>query len=374
MRANKKILLIQLFMFIVVLSNFFNPFLFDHYKFLIFLLLFLLVGYIFLGIDLSKSANETDIFKKTLFYILIYFLISYIAGLFVGYARTIYSMSFINLVKNIMPTMTIIFVCETLRFQFLKKSNNNKLILVFSIIIFTAIEAAIGFYNYNLTIKDEIFDYVALIVVGSLSKNILMTVLEVKGDFYNAIAYRFIMELYIYIVPIVPDFNPYVRAVLLVLIPAFLSVSVINYKEPKLEKPYKKRRSTLAFYIISSILILLICLNSGLFKYQSLVIGSDSMRPYMKRGDVLIVRKLNEKEKMELKVGDILIFRYDNKIIAHRIYKIMERDNNRYYVTKGDNNSQADSGSINNSSVIGTAKYRIKNVGLPSIWLNEMFD
>ena len=80
-----------------------------------------------------------------------------------------------------------------------------------------------------------------------------------------------------------------------------------------------------------------------------------------------------EKTK-EVKVGDILIFRYDNKIIAHRIYKIMERDNNRYYVTKGDNNSQADSGSINNSSVIGTAKYRIKNVGLPSIWLNEMFD
>ena len=125
MRANKKILLIQLFMFVVVLSNFFNPFLFDHYKFLIFLLLFLLVGYIFLGIDLSKSANETDIFKKTLFYILIYFLISYVAGLFIGYARTIYSMSFINLVKNIMPTMTIIFVCETLRFQFLKKSNNK---------------------------------------------------------------------------------------------------------------------------------------------------------------------------------------------------------------------------------------------------------
>lgn len=374
MRANKKILLIQLFMFVVVLSNFFNPFLFDHYKFLIFLLLFLLVGYIFLGIDLSKSANETDIFKKTLFYILIYFLISYVAGLFIGYARTIYSMSFINLVKNIMPTMTIIFVCETLRFQFLKKSNNNKVILVFSIIIFTLIEAAIGFYNYDLSVKDDIFDYIALIVVGSLSKNILMTVLEIKGDFYNAIAYRFIIELYIYIIPIVPDFNPYVRAVLLVLLPAFLSVSVINYKEKKLEKPYRRRRSNITFYIVSSILILLICLNSGLFKYQTLVIGSDSMKPYMKKGDIVIVRKLNDKEKKSLKVGDILIFKYDDKLVAHRIYKKMERENDSYYITKGDNNSQADSGSINDSSVIGIAKYRIKNIGLPSIWLNEMFD
>ena len=52
----------------------------------------------------------------------------------------------------------------------------------------------------------------------------------------------------------------------------------------------------------------------------------------------------------------------------------MERENDSYYITKGDNNSQADSGSINDSSVIGIAKYRIKNIGLPSIWLNEMFD
>ncbi|MBQ1496155.1 MAG: signal peptidase I [Bacilli bacterium] len=374
MSANKKILFIQLFMLIVVVFNFFVPFLFDHYKFLIFLLLFLLIGYFFIGIDLSKSANETDVFKKTLFYILIYFLVSYLSGLFIGYARTIYSLTFVNLVKNIMPTMTIIFVCETLRYQFIRKSDNNKLITIFSIIIFVALESAIGFYNYNLTIKDDIYDFIALIVIGSLAKNILMTVLEIKGDFYNAIAYRFIIELYIYVIPIVPDFNPYVRSVLLVLLPAFLSISIINLRERKIDKPKKKEKGNIVFYTVATFLILLICLNSGLFKFQTLVIGSNSMKDYMKKGDVIIVKKLNDKEKANLKVGDILVFNYDNRVIAHRIYKILERNNTRYYVTKGDSNSQADSGSIDNKSVIGISKYRIKNIGLPSIWLNELFD
>ena len=87
-----------------------------------------------------------------------------------------------------------------------------------------------------------------------------------------------------------------------------------------------------------------------------------------------IASKLKGKELDQLKKGDILVFKYDNKIISHRIYKIVERDNAKYYITKGDNNDQADAGARDEASIIGIVRMRFEKIGLPSIWINELFD
>ena len=97
------------------------------------------------------------------------------------------------------------------------------------------------------------------------------------------------------------------------------------------------------------------------------------MKPKIAKGDVVLVERLNDKEKKELKVGDILIFKNQNKIISHRIYNIIERNNERYYVTKGDYNEKPDAGATDNKNVIGVVRLRFKKIGLISVWLNELF-
>lgn len=369
----KKILAIEILVLLVIISNFFVPYLFDKYRYLVFFLGIGVLIYFLTGIDIDKTPNEKPIFKKTLFYVMLYFILIYLLGLFIGYAKTIYSWSFTNLVKNIIPAITIIIVCEVLRYQFIRKSNNNKIVIILSYLIFVTLDVVLAFNTYDLSIKDDLYEFIGLIIMGSLIKNVLMTIYDIKSDFYNSIAYRILTEIYVFIIPIIPDLGPYVNSVLLIVLPTVLSVVVFSYKNKEQDKPKNKRKRNIIFTIVVFILLLLVGLNSGFFKYQSLVIGSNSMKNYLSKGDVVILKKLDSKERKKLKEGDVIVFKYEKKLIAHRINKIVKRDERDFYITKGDNNERVDEGAIDGKNVLGIVKIKIKSIGLPSIWLNELF-
>ena len=369
----KKILAIEILVLLVIISNFFVPYLFDKYRYLVFFLGIGVLIYFLTGIDIDKTPNEKPIFKKTLFYVMLYFILIYILGLFIGYAKTIYSWSFTNLVKNIIPAITIIIVCEVLRYQFIRKSNNNKIVIILSYLIFVTLDVALAFNTYDLSIKDDLYEFIGLIIMGTLIKNVLMTIYDIKSDFYNSIAYRILTEVYVFIIPIIPDLGPYVNSVLLIVLPTVLSVVVFSYKNKEQDKPKNKRKRNIIFTIVVFILLLLVGLNSGFFKYQSLVIGSNSMKNYLSKGDVVILKKLDSKERKKLKEGDVIVFKYEKKLIAHRINKIVKRDERDFYVTKGDNNEKVDEGAVDGKNVLGIVRLKIKSIGLPSIWLNELF-
>ena len=369
----KKLLFIEIFMIIVVISTFFQPVLFKDYRYLIFLTIMGFVSYFFIGIDTTRMPDSKKILKNTAIVLLLYFFISYFLGFFIGFSKTIYSFGFTNLVKNIIPTITIIVVCELLRYQLIKKSNNNKLVIVLSFLIFVMLDMSIGLHNYNLSVKDELYEFIGIISLGSIAKNILMTTYAIRGDYFDAFVYRFVMELYIFIVPVIPGFSIYIDSILGIVVPVITCFVIINMKEKTIIKPKNRRRNNIIFFTVLFTLSFLVLLNSGLFKYQTIVIGSNSMKPKIAKGDVVLVERLNDKEKKELKVGDILIFKNQNKIISHRIYNIIERNNERYYVTKGDYNEKPDAGATDNKNVIGVVRLRFKKIGLISVWLNELF-
>lgn len=372
--STKKALVILSIMLLVIISNFFVPVLFKDYKYLLFLLGCGIVIFFTIGIDIRKSPNERKIIKNIVIYLLFYFLISYLFGLFIGFNKTIYSLTLSNLVKNILPTVTIIFVTEILRYELIRKTNNNKIVIGLSFVVFLLLDICIGFYNYNLKIQEQAYEFIGVVVLGGLSRNILMTVIASKVDYYTAITYRLIMELYIFIVPIVPAIGPYINSVILIVLPILLSFMILNtLRSTKIQKPNEKNKKAYLYWVVLSILLILVGINSGFFKYQSLVIGSNSMLPYMARGDVIVIEKLKGQEIRNLEKGDILVFRYDNKIIAHRIYEVNEKSNGIYFVTKGDNNNQPDDAVVSEEKVMGILRLRYKKIGLPSIWVSELF-
>ena len=179
------------------------------------------------------------------------------------------------------------------------------------------------------------------------------------------------METYIFIVPIVPNFGPYINSVLETALPLIIGLILIRPTISILPSPNKSKYSRVASLTVTSILLLIVLLNSGFIKYQMFVIGSNSMNTYIYRGDVIIARRTNSKEVKNIKKGDILVFRWDNKIISHRVYKVINRDGKVYFKTKGDNNDQVDNNIAKEKDVIGTVSFRIKYIGLPSIWLRE---
>lgn len=370
----KKILTIEIIMLITILSGFFVPYLFENERYVIFLLIVGIATYFAVGLDFSRHRKEKDALKTVLICLLIFFMLSYLAGLFIGFNRTIYSFGLTNLANNIAPTIVLIFLTEILRYQFIKKSNKNKIVVILSAIIFTGIDICIANTYYNLAVQNQLYEFVGLIIMCGITKNILMTVMALRYDYVVPITYRLVMDLYEFLIPIIPGFGPYVKSVVMIVYPIILTF--LMYKGDKIfvkEKPEQKRKHNVAFIIITVILLILVALNSGFFKYQTLVVGSNSMKPYISRGDVVLVDKIDTEDHKNLKKGDILAFKQHSKIIVHRIYKIIQRGDNVYFVTKGDNNNQADQGIIEPGDVVGKVLLKVKKIGLPSIWLNDLF-
>lgn len=370
-KSLKQLLTIQIFMLLVIITGFFYGSIFENNLEVLFLLVSFIALYSVFKIDLKNDYKYKQILKIVITCLLFYFVFIYVAGLFTGFAKTIYTFNFNNFIYNIIPTIIYIILMECIRTIYINKSNNNKIIIILSCIIFILYDSFSKYYLYDFKVSDELYEYIGLIVLTSIARNIFLTILCSKNNVINCVIYRIITEIYIFLVPIVPNFGPYINSVLEIALPLIIGLILIRPPIRILASPKKSKYSRTLSVVITAILLLIVLLNSGFIKYQMFVIGSNSMNTYIYRGDVIIARRTNNKEIKNIKKGEILVFRYNNKIISHRVYKIIKRDNKLYFKTKGDNNDQVDDNIVKEKDIIGTVSFRIKYIGLPSIWLRE---
>lgn len=374
--SQKNILIIQLIMILMSIINFFIVNIFNNYIYVIFLLTILIILIFIYGIDLKKTINYRKILPNLSIVILSYFIIIYLSGLFIGFNKTIYKIYNIsNWANNIIPMFLLIIIEELIRYEIIKASNKDKKIIILQTAIMIMLEISITYKLYDFSKPNELYEFIGIVIIGNIAKNIYMTIQCINEGYRSNIIYRTIMELYIFIVPIVPALGPYINSILNISIPVILSIVVINsINNKKLESPTSKRHDKIVTIIILIIGLIIVLLNSGFFKYQILTIGSNSMKPYMSKGDVILIKNLNKEEIKTIKKGDILVFYYNKKIVSHRVYKVIRRGEELYYKTKGDNNSQVDNNIVEAKEIKGIVKYRIKYIGLPSVWLQELFE
>ena len=372
--SHKKALLVLLAIALVSIINFFFPTIFSNNKHLILIGIVLGVLYFILGINLGRKANDKKVLRNILIYVLIYYLFIYLLGLITGFAKTIYNYNLTNLIYNIIPSILTIIGVELIRGELIHKTNKSRLINTISCITFILFEISVSFNGYNLTYKDGIYQFVGLMVMVSLARNILMTIIHSKTDYIPAIVYRLLMETMTFILLIQPDLGPYLNSVGLIILPSAIGIMILNMNKTIKDAPEKAKKNSRFYLVLVCILLILVLLNSGLLKYHTLVIGSNSMKNFMEKGDVVLIEHLHKDERYTVKVGEILVYKYDGKIICHRVTKRLEREDQIYYKTKGDNNDQEDGIIISKEQVMGKILLRIKYIGLPSVWLSELFN
>jgi len=135
--------------------------------------------------------------------------------------------------------------------------------------------------------------------------------------------------------------------------------------------------------IISYLAIILL----GLILAQHLnVVVSGSMEPVFYRGDVVIIEKTNfmgfsEMDAEDLKIGDIIIYdaTWFAEPVIHRIVGIKQgSDGKKYYITKGDNNSNADPALVSVDQVkakvvtVGNQPMVIPKIGYITLWIRGL--
>lgn len=95
------------------------------------------------------------------------------------------------------------------------------------------------------------------------------------------------------------------------------------------------------------------------FGFQIYQIGSDSMFPTLKTGDVVFT-KLTKGDTSDIIPGDIVAYKLGESVIVHRVEEITPEGN---FITKGDSNNMSD-GEISKDSIIAKNIFTVPRFGI----------
>ena len=180
-----------------------------------------------------------------------------------------------------------------------------------------------------------------------------------------------VIGIYPYILPIVPNVSEYLYSLISMILPIIYMFRISDFyetEEQELEEQ-KKNTAILKLMPLYAVLLFVICIYSGYFRYWIIVIASGSMTPEIQIGDlVLIDQKYN---KSLLEKGQIIAYKNNNTIIVHRIEEKTELNGSTYYITKGDANRSNDNLLVDDEMIVGLVKTEIPYLGLPTVWIHE---
>lgn len=303
----------------------------------------------------------------------------YMLGFKTGFSNS-YSSIFKNYISPIawIKVFLIVGLSELIRYVVVniecRKKFFNFSYQALMVIILFFVEMNIATKSYNFSSFNQLYEFFALIFVQSISKNLLLNYVTKRYGIKPCLCYRLIMDLYIYILPIVPKINVFIEGVILLVFP-YVVYSLLKSLEDhnKLEPIRKtKKHNKISTIIFSVVFAVLVALVSREFEYAMIAIGSESMTGTVNKGDAIVYKKYHQNTDT-LKEGDIIVYVKENVTIVHRIYRIYNLDGETVYQTKGDYNENADNWVVKKGDITGMVKFRVLLIAWPSVYLNEIF-
>lgn len=374
-KGEKKILTVEI---ILILTFIFNIFVLknsNQYLIATVLAIALALLYLMVGFEKDNLKLKRDLLMTTLIYVISYYILTYILGIFFEFLRSPYSLSLVTFLRNVTPVLVFIFAKELLRYEISTKGERNGLLILLSIVLFILVDTSTVLYKYDLTNVSDLVKFLEVSFFPLAAENVMLTYLVMKGGYTSAITYQVVMKMPIYVVPIVPNINTYIDVIFRIVFPLLLLHSLYGEVSGNKERQLEKARSNhlakrIVFSVSVVILVVTVYLTSGLFTYYAVTIGSGSMIPNLGVGDIVIVRKTKDYESLE--VGDILVYNKETKVVVHRITEKNKVDNEYVFRTKGDANDAEDWYDIYEEDIIGTVKAKVKYLGYPTIWVNKL--
>lgn len=138
-----------------------------------------------------------------------------------------------------------------------------------------------------------------------------------------------------------------------------------NRRKRKIQKTFKRLFFVLLIIFLYNIfLITKTTLDNketkGILGYKAYIITTDSMKPTIRTGDIVIIKNIKEEN---LKIDDIITFKRDKDIITHRLIEIQETEQGKRFITKGDNNNVKDLKEVLYNEIEGVKVLSIPKVG-----------
>lgn len=342
----------------------------------------ILLGLLIVGIFLFgyRKVDRRDFMYKEVLIVCFTFMmqsIFYLISSKSGYANN-YSSMFKNYVakKTIFYVFATIGLREIVRYMIVNVKSRKKyqtvIMQTLLVIMCVFVDLSIATKIYSFTSFTLVYEFIAMFLIPSVSKNILLNYLCKDAGYIVSFSYVLIMDLYIYFLPVTPDLNMLLEAVALLVFPYVVYMTYTKFSARRtLEKKKEKKKESKVVNVLSTIIFLiLVCLVSREFKYSMIGIGSESMTGTVNKGDAVIYRRYEGNENLKDKV---IVFRKNNVMIVHRVIKSYVLEDSMVYQTKGDYNESADNWLVEEEDVIGVVEKRIPLIAWPSVILGEIF-
>lgn len=373
-RGYKKLLVFELIIFIILILNSFVWNILSSYKISIFLLAILLIFKGVFGFEKDKHRYTKDLIMEVVIFIIAFFILYYLFGVVISFYKNGNYLTFEGLNKFILPAILYVLLREFLRFMMMSKAEGSKLLFFTTIALFVLLDITSVLYFRDFRSNYGVFLFVALSLLPAISSNVVLCYFTTRTGYKPLMLYSFVMSLYPYIMPILPNPNEYLSSVINFILPIALGYRFYKFfqRDHKREITSEYRKRSFKPLIISTIaIIIMVYFTSGYFHYWAIAVASGSMAPKIKKGDIAIVEKIDNHYET-LKKGQVIAFKYDGVIVVHRLVNIIKDQNEYYFYTKGDANNQPDNFVVKEDMVIGKVDHKISYLGIPTVWLNEL--
>ncbi len=336
------------------------------------------VALCFLSLLLLKFPKDNSQYKNTvtktvIMCLLCTILVSYLLGLFVGFTKNLFSMKLINIFKNISLIFIVAVAREIIRYVVAKNCQMTKKPIVFLTIAYILFEIINQYTSKTLVGFESYFLFTCRVVVTTISAELMLSYLSYHFGIKPCLTYAIPIAIYPYVLPLIPDVGDFIYSTIFLLLPFLiyiLTIGIVKYINKEKES-YNTDYRNLFYGPIFVFLCVVVVLVSGVFRYKMIAIATGSMSPTYERGDAVIYRKIDDES--ELKNGMIIVYVKDDRIITHRINKIIKSSGSIEIKTKGDFNEQPDDYVIKREDVLGEVKYVVKYIGYPTVLLSEAF-
>lgn len=376
MEKSKSKLLYLLISIAILLNVFFIPNMFHKYDNTINLSIWTII--FVLAISIKNTNIHIKYIKEKIkivvIIIIIYYMIYFLFGLVFEYSKSPYSHTVKGIILNILLLSAVLAMQEYVRTK-LVAGTKNKYMYFFIAILFVMLKLKYHYIFTNFINPASTFKYSLNVIFIEILNSLLLTYLSISGGYLLNYAYCLSLHFITILLPIFPSFNWFID-ILLKSVLIFIIYIFINYENTIEERKYSKLElKRLAPYkILPTLIVLLLCICfiAGIFSYKPVAILSNSMYPTFSRGYLLIIKNIKNQDKKDIKENEIIAYELNHRIIIHRIiYKYINLNGEAIYITKGDNNMNADLKEVSENQIAGLVKYEIPYIGYPAVWMSE---
>jgi len=296
-----------------------------------------------------------------------------IAGLFFGFGKSPYAFTPTAIITNIFFVFSALIGIEIARSYLIKKGTASKKNFTLTLGLITILFMLIllkptDFTTLNIEDPAIVLRFIGEKIIPLLAMSLFASYLAYLGGALASIAYIGTLQAFQWFSPILPDFDWAITALIGTLAPAIGFLIIQNniqlmQKKPKgKRKQRKKKDSTLSWTAIATVCVVFVFFSTGFLGVQPTIIYSGSMRSAIDVGDIVLVSEVNIDE---IQKGDVIQFKNENMSIpvVHRIYDIIESEDSKVFVTKGDDNDDPDREPVLPNHIMGKVVFNIPKLG-----------